>query len=140
MVAVSEAMQEMCGCHIPTNHIQEGQFLCLDKPDQVLFRARVYRTQEYSSQALVQSLQEWTAGAQTIVVASTRLQVDDFCQAKIHSFSDPNCEERQPLVDGGLSTTVYIVIGVAGGMLVVIAVITLCLCLICCCSYRARKV
>ena len=140
MVAVSEAIQEMCDCHIPTNHIQEGQFLCMDtEPNEVLFRARVYRTQEHSSQALVRSLQEWRAGAQTVVVASTRLQVDTFCQTKINSFSDPNCEEEPSSDNGGLSVTVYIIIGVAVAMLVAIVVIVLCLGLICRCSRLARK-
>ena len=139
MDAISEAIQEICDCHVPANHIQEGQFLCMGDSSQVLFRGRVYRTQEYSSQALVQFLQEWRARGQTVVIASTRLQVDAYCQAMIDSFNDPNCEEMPSPAAQGFSSTIYIVIAVAGGLVLAIVIATVCLCVFCRSNYLTRK-
>lgn len=92
---MTEAINEGCFCSLPTSNIRDGEFVCVDDPKQVVFRARIYGTLEVLDPSmLVEDLQLWIdEGDKSLVVGSIRLNVDQKCPVAIKSFSDPECAD-----------------------------------------------
>lgn len=101
-------------------------------PQEVIFRARLYGTNDHIPSYFVQLLKDWVAqGAQTIVVNSIRLNIDPLCNIEINSFSESECLTvvPTPSTNNGKWVT-YLIIGIVSGVLLACVCIIIIACLV----------
>ena len=101
-------------------------------PQEVIFRARLYGTNDHVPSYFVQLLKNWVAqGVQTIVVNSIRLTIDPLCNIEINSFSEPECLTlvTTPTTNNGKGL-IYLIIGTVSGVLLVCVCNVIIVCLV----------
>lgn len=101
-------------------------------PQEVIFRARLYGTNDHTPSYFVQLLKNWVAqGAQTIVVNSISLNIDPLCNIEINSFSEPECLTlvTTPTTNNE-KWLIYLIIGVVSGVLLACVCIIIIVCLV----------
>lgn len=159
---MTEVINKKCLCSLLQSNINDGQFICVDDPKQVIFRAAIYGTLEIQDPSeFVDYLQQWIdEGEQSFVVGSIRLNVDQNCPAKIDSFVDLDCFEMVTSglpsdddtsthmhppptaspVDDSMSALTYIVTGaVIGVLLFIVCIVVLIIFLVCLMNKQANK-
>lgn len=83
----------MCLCNLTLQHITDESFSCgQNLMDQVVYRARIIGTDNYSARDLVKLLQSWI-GTQSaaITVGIPRLHLDPSCPASMDHLNAPDC-------------------------------------------------
>ena len=94
--AVVQEVQMRCSCNLTETNIQNYEFSCRSIENTVVFRAAIIYTgsQQGRNRAenLVTLVSEWAQSETSIVVDSTRLDIDPTCPTQLGSFQDGDCE------------------------------------------------
>ena len=84
-----------CSCNFTETNIQNYEFSCRGIENTVVFRAEIIYTSlqqaRYRADSLVTLVSAWTQSETSIVVDSTRLDVDPTCPTQLGSFQDDDC-------------------------------------------------
>ena len=163
---MTDAINDKCLCSLPPSNIYDGQFICVDDPKQVVFRASIYGTLDNPDPSVfVDLLEKWIQEEENfLVIGSIRLNVDQSCPAQIDSFLDPECVEMgtsgQPVSDrlllpsatdkptqlastpkkDSMTTLAYTITGaVIGVLLFITCIILLIIFLVCLMNKQANK-
>lgn len=140
-------------------HVQNGHYLCpSDDPQNVLFRGRLYGTNDHTPSHYIGLLRQWISqGSRTIVVNSIRLTLDKSCTIYINSFSDPECSTAVSTSSNvigiiatptggagpGLSGRVDLWITIGGGVVGMVSAVLCCtivlVCCLVCCWKRSKE-
>ena len=93
--AVVLQVQTRCLCNFTKTNVRNYEFSCRGIENTVVFRAEIIYTSlqqaRYRADSLVTLVSEWTQSAASIVVDSTRLDVDHTCPTQLGSFQDDDC-------------------------------------------------
>ena len=85
-----------CSCSFTEANIRNNEFSCRSIANTVVFRAEIiYTTSQqgrYRAENLVTLVSEWAQSGTSIVVDSTRLDVDPTCPTQLGSFQDDDCQ------------------------------------------------
>ena len=85
-----------CSCNFTETNIQNYEFSCRSIENTVVFRAEIIYTSlqqaRFWADSLVTLVSEWAQSGTSIVVDSTRLDVDPACPTQLGSFQDGHCE------------------------------------------------
>ena len=94
--AVVQQVQMRCLCNFTETNIQNYEFSCRSIENTVVFRAAIIYTSlqqaRYRADNLVTLVSGWVQSGTSIVVDSTRLDVDPTCPTHLGSFQDGDCE------------------------------------------------
>ena len=94
--AVVQQVQMRCSCNFTETNIQNYEFSCRSIENTVVFRAEIIYTSlqqaRYRAENLVTLVSGWAQSGTSIVVDSTRLDVDPACSIQLGSFQDGDCE------------------------------------------------
>ena len=94
--AVVQEVQMRCLCNFTEINIQNNEFSCRSIENTVVFRAEIIYTglqqARYRAENLVTLVSGWAQSGTSIVVDSTRLDVDPACPTQLGSFQDGDCE------------------------------------------------
>ena len=98
---LAEELAHLCPtCGLTAANIKDNEFSCrggLTK--QIVYRARIVGTDVYSAPGLVSLLQSWVgSGRASIMVQSSRLQLDPTCDAYLDTLQAPDCPLREQSV------------------------------------------
>ena len=91
--AVVQEVQMSCSCSFTEANIRNNEFSCRSIANTVVFRAKIGHTRAEDLLALVSA---WAQSGTSIVVDSTRLDVDPTCPTQLGSFQDDDCELSDP--------------------------------------------
>ena len=93
--AVVQEVQMRCLCNFTEINIQNNEFSCRSIENTVVFRAEIIYTglqqARYRAENLVTLVSGWAQSGTSIVVDSTRLDVDPACPTQLGSFQDGDC-------------------------------------------------
>ena len=93
--AVVQQVQMRCSCNFTETNIQNYEFSCRSIENTVVFRAEIIYTSlqqaRYRAENLVTLVSGWAQSGTSIVVDSTRLDVDPACPTQLGSFQDGDC-------------------------------------------------
>ena len=94
--AVVQQAQMRCLCDFTETNIQNYEFSCRSIENTVVFRAEISYTSlqqaRYRADSLVTLVSAWAQSGTSIVVDSTRLDIDPTCPTQLGSFQDDDCE------------------------------------------------
>ena len=94
--AVVQEVQMRCSCSFTETNIRNNEFSCRSIENTVVFRAEISYTglqqARYRAESLVTLVSGWAQSGTSIVVDSTRLDVDPTCPTQLGSFQDGDCE------------------------------------------------
>ena len=94
--AVVQEVQMRCSCSFTETNIRNNEFSCRSIENTVVFRAEISYTglqqARYRAENLVTLVSGWAQSGTSIVVDSTRLDVDPTCPTQLGSFQDGDCE------------------------------------------------
>ena len=94
--AVVQQVQMRCLCSFTETNVQNYEFSCRSIENTVVFRAEIIYTSlqqaRYRADNLVTLVSGWAQSRTSIVVDSTRLDVDPACPTQLGSFQDGDCE------------------------------------------------
>ena len=94
--AVVQQVQMRCLCNFTETNIQNYEFSCRSIENTVVFRAAIIYTGSqqgrYRAENLVTLVSGWAQSGTSIVVDSTRIDVDPACPTQLGSFQDGDCE------------------------------------------------
>ena len=94
--AVVQQAQMRCLCDFTETNIQNYEFSCRSIENTVVFRAEISYTSlqqaRYRADSLVTLVSAWAQSGTSIVVDSTRLDVDPTCTTQLGSFQDDDCQ------------------------------------------------
>ena len=81
-----------CSCSFTDANIENGFFLCGAEDHQILYRAHIIGTRDYSANDLVELLQDWVASAKAYVTVSNfRMLLDSTCSARLDTMDSAEC-------------------------------------------------
>ena len=81
-----------CSCSFTDANIENGFFLCGAEDHQILYRAHIIGTRDYSANDLVELLQDWVASAKAYVTVSNfRMLLDSTCSARLDMMDSAEC-------------------------------------------------
>ena len=93
--AVVLQVQTRCLCNFTKTNVRNYEFSCRGIENTVVFRAEIIYTSlqqaRYRADSLVTLVSAWAQSAASIVVDSTRLDVDHTCPTQLGSFQDDDC-------------------------------------------------
>ena len=93
--AVVQQARMRCLCDFTKTNIRNYEFSCRSIENTVVFRAEIIYTSlqqaRYRADSLVTLVSAWAQSAASIVVDSTRLDVDHTCPTQLGSFQDDDC-------------------------------------------------
>ena len=96
MSAVVQQVQMRCSCNFTETNIQNYEFSCRSIENTAVFRAKIIYTSlqraRYRADNLVTLVSGWAQSGTSIVVDSTRLDIDPACPTQLGSFQDGDCE------------------------------------------------
>ena len=96
MSAVVQQVQMRCSCNFTETNIQSYEFSCRSIENTVVFRATITYTgsqqARYRADSLVTLVSGWVQSETSIVVDSTRLDIDPTCPTQLGSFQDGDCQ------------------------------------------------
>ena len=125
--AVVQQVQMRCSCNFPKTNIQNYEFSCRSIENTVVFRAEIIYTSlqqpRYRAENLVTFVSEWAQSETSIVVDSTRLDVDTACPTQLGSFQDGDCELTDTTGTVGGNVATFASLGVMVGVLCVLLII-----------------
>ena len=86
-------LEPQCQCQVRTTYITDAEVSCPpERSTDVIFRARLNSAPYVSDLELITYLQHWvSSGTATVLVETSRLDVDPMCPTLIQSFNDPLC-------------------------------------------------
>ena len=125
--AVVQEVQMRCSCSFTETNIRNNEFSCRSIANTVVFRAEIIYTSlqqaRYRAENLVTLVSGWAQSGTSIVVDSTRLDVDHTCPTQLGSFQDGDCEltDTPGTVGGNVAT--FASLGVVVGVLCVLLII-----------------
>ena len=91
--AVVQEVQMSCSCSFTEANIRNNEFSCRSIANTVVFRAEIIYTR---AEDLVTLVSAWAQSGTSIVVDSTRLDIDPTCPTQLGSFQDDDCELSDP--------------------------------------------
>ena len=122
--AVGQQVQMKCSCNFTETNIQNYEFSCRSIKNTVVFRAEIIYTSlqqaRYRAENLVTLVSGWVQSETSIVVDSTRLDVDPTCPAQLRSFQDGDCELTDTTGTGGGNVATFASLGVVVGVVLLI--------------------
>ena len=128
ITAIVQSVEESCSCTFSQANVQNREFSCRSIENTVVFRAEIiYNTPDqngYRARDLVTFVSAWAQSGTSIVVDSTRLDVDPACPTQLGSLQDGDCEV--PTVEATSTPTVHTIIfsaAIGGGCLILLLVI-----------------
>ena len=88
-------LSSQCQCDLTAAHITNDELSCRGRlVNQIVYRARILGTSDYSASALVDLMQSWVDGGQASVsVGVSRLQVDPTCPVSLDNLLAPDCPQ-----------------------------------------------
>ena len=91
---LAQELDQLCPtCGLTIANIKDDKFSChggLTK--QIIYRARIVGTDVYSAPGLVSLMQSWVGGGRaSVMVQSSRLQLDPTCDASLDTLQSPDC-------------------------------------------------
>ena len=89
MSAVVQQIQMSCSCSFTEANIRNNEFSCRSIANTVVFRAEIGHTRAEDLLTLVSA---WAQSGTSIVVDSTRLDIDLTCPTQLGSFQDDDCQ------------------------------------------------
>ena len=90
--AVALQLRQQCQCSFTEAYIAGGELSCGNEASDVIFRARLYATQDATNIMLISILEQWVASAMaSIVIQGIRLELDPTCIVEIQSFTETIC-------------------------------------------------
>ena len=91
-------LNRLCSCGLTTANLRDGVFSCANGlVQQVVYRARILGTDNYSSRGLVSLVQSWIdSGHAALNVGSFRFQLDPTCSSYLDSPFSPDCDVGPP--------------------------------------------
>ena len=96
ITAIVQSVKESCSCTFSQANVQNREFSCRSIENTVVFRAEIiYDNPEqngYRARDLVKFVSAWAQRGTSIVVDSTRLDVDPACPTQLESLQDGDCE------------------------------------------------
>ena len=116
--AVVLQVQMSCSCSFTEANIRNNEFSCRSIANTVVFRAEIIYTRVEDIVTLVSA---WAQSGTSIVVDSTRLDVDPTCPTQLGSFQDDDCE-LTGTVGGNVAT--FAALGGAFGVVCVLLIIS----------------
>ena len=94
--AVVQQVHMRCLCNFTETNIQSYEFSCRSTENTVVFRAEIIYTSSqqggYRAENLVTLVSAWAQSGTSIVVDSTRLDIDPTCPTQLGSFQDDDCQ------------------------------------------------
>ena len=82
----------MCNCGLTDTNIEKDFFRCGQKDHQIIYRAHILGTRNYSAIDLVDLLQFWIASDNAYIqIDSIQLQLDPTCPSRLDTLDDPEC-------------------------------------------------
>ena len=125
--AVVQQVQMGCLCNFTETNIQNYEFSCRSTENTVVFRAEIIYTgsqqARYRAENLVALVSGWAQSETSIVVDSTRLDVDPTCPTQLGSFQDGDCELTDPTGTVGGNVATFASLGVVVGVVCVLLII-----------------
>ena len=122
--AVVQLVQMRCLCNFTETNIQNYEFSCRSIENTVVFRAEIIYTSlqqaRYRADNLVTMVSGWAQSGTSIVVDSTRLDVDPTCPTQLGSFQDGDCELTDPTGTVGGNVATFASLGVVVGVVLLI--------------------
>ena len=93
---IFDYLKKECNCSFTDANIETGFFSCGQKDHQIIYRAHILGTANYSATDLVTLLQNWIQTNRAFVTLNNfRMQLDPTCPAKLDTLDDPEC----PIID-----------------------------------------
>ena len=131
MSAVVQQVQMRCSCNFTETNIQNYEFSCRSIENTVVFRAGIIYTSlqqaRYRAENIVTLVSGWAQSGTSIVVDSTRLDVDPACPTQLGSFQDGDCvwTDTPGTVGGNVATfaSLGVVVGVVCVLLIICIII-----------------
>ena len=115
-------MDEICQCGFSRETFHNADataaFQCFDNsPNAITFRGEIGVALTANSSQVISYMEKWVATNPTIVIQSSRLNVDGKCNVKINSFNDPECSSMTSTMNDGANSSAItgIIVGVAVG-------------------------
>ena len=125
--AVVQEVQMRCSCSFTETNIRNNEFSCRSIENTVVFRAEISYTgsqqARYRAEDLVTMVSGWAQSETSIVVDSTRLDVDPTCPTHLGSFQDGDCELTDPTGTLGGNVATFASLGVVVGVVCVLLII-----------------
>ena len=122
--AVVQQVQMRCSCSFTETNIQNYEFSCRSIENTVVFRAEIIYTSlqqaRYRAENLVTLVSGWVQSETSIVVDSTRLDVDPTCPTQLRSFQDGDCVLTDTTGTGGGNVATFASLGVVVGVVLLI--------------------
>lgn len=85
-------LKTSCNCGLTEQHIISGVYSCGQQPHQIIYRAQILGTNNYSAVDLVGLLQRWIqSGTSYIVIQPFRMSLDPTCPTRLDTLDDPEC-------------------------------------------------
>ena len=85
-------LKTTCNCGFSDNNIETGYFSCGQQDHQIIYRAHILGTGNYSAIGLVELLQNWIQSNRAYVVVNNfRMQLDPTCPTRLDTLEDPEC-------------------------------------------------
>ena len=89
---ILESLNDMCHCRLTDVNIETGFFSCGQQDHQIIYRAHILGTRNYSAIDLVDLLQSWVRSSKAYIrINSFRLQLDPTCPSQLDTLDDPEC-------------------------------------------------
>ena len=93
---IFDYLKKECSCGFTDANIETGFFSCGQKDHQIIYRAHILGTANYSATDLVTLLQNWIQTNRAFVTLNNfRMQLDPTCPAKLDTLDDSEC----PIID-----------------------------------------
>jgi len=90
--AIALQLRQQCQCSFTEAYIAGGELSCGNEASDVIFRARLFATQDASNIMLISILEQWvTSATASIVIQGIRLELDPACTVEIQSFTETIC-------------------------------------------------
>ena len=135
ITAIVQSVEERCSCTFSQANVQNREFSCRSIENTVVFRAEIIYDNpdqnRYRARDLVKLVSVWAQSGTSIVVDSTRLDVDPACPTRLESLQDGDCEvSRTEAItvntEATITPTVNTIIfsaAIGGGCLILLLVI-----------------
>ena len=123
--AVVQQVQMRCSCNFTETNIRNNEFSCRSIENTVVFRAEISYTR---AEDIVTLVSEWAQSGTSIVVDSTRLDVDPTCPTQLGSFQDDDCQlvstSHGTDITGNVATVATLggALGVIGVLLIICSI------------------
>ena len=89
---ILKSLNTMCNCELTGENIETGLFSCGQQDHQIIYRAHILGTLNYSALDLVSLIHSWiVSGKAYITVNSFRMQLDPTCPSRLDTLNDPEC-------------------------------------------------